>query len=245
MPETNHNLKVTHRSAFILGFFIFLGLAFLGYFMGTSAIKFKEYERSVTVKGLSQKELPADIVLWPIQFERADNNLETLYLTLEKDRGHIFRFLTSNGIDKKEISISPPSVVDKLAQQYGGNYKAPFRYSGYQVVTVYSTQVKTVRETINKLAELGKKGIVFKSDDYRHNTEYIFTRLNDIKPEMIEEATNKARQVADKFAEDSASKLGKIKKARQGQFSIRDRDKNNPHIKVIRVVSTVEYYLTD
>ena len=245
MQETNHNLKVTHKSAFILGFFIFLGLAFLGYFIGTSAIKFKEYERSVTVKGLSQKELPADIVLWPIQFERADNNLETLYLTLEKDRQQIFQFLTSNSINEKEISISPPSVIDKMAQQYGGNYKAPFRYSGYQVVTVYSTQIDIVRKTINKLAELGKKGIVFKSDDYRHNTEYIFTRLNDVKPEMIEEATNKARQVADKFAEDSDSKLGKIKKARQGQFSIRDRDKNNPHIKVIRVVSTVEYYLAD
>ena len=90
MQETNH------RGAFILGLFIFLGLAFLGYFIGTSAIKFKEYERSVTVKGLSQKELPADIVLWPIQFERADNNLETLYLTLEKDKQEIFQFLTSN-----------------------------------------------------------------------------------------------------------------------------------------------------
>ncbi|MCD4678017.1 MAG: SIMPL domain-containing protein, partial [Desulfobacula sp.] len=170
MQETNH------RGAFILGLFIFLGLAFLGYFIGTSAIKFKEYERSVTVKGLSQKELPADIVLWPIQFERADNNLESLYLTLEKDRQKIFGFLTSNSINEKQISISPPSVIDKLAQQYSGNYKAPFRYTGYQVVTVYSTQVDIVRKTINKLAQLGKKGIVFKSDDYRHNTEYIFTR---------------------------------------------------------------------
>ncbi len=104
-----------------------MDLAFLGYFIGISAIKFKEYERSVTVKGLFQKELPADIVLWPIQFERADNSLETLYLTLEKDRKQIFQFLTSNSINEKEISISPPSVIDKLAQQYGGNYKASFR----------------------------------------------------------------------------------------------------------------------
>lgn len=234
-----------YKSAFILGVFIFLGLSFLGYFIGTSAIKFKAFERSVTVKGLSQKELPADIVLWPIPFERADNDLSMLYLALEKDRNKIVKFLTSNGIQTDEISISPPSVTDRLAQQYGGNTKAPFRYTGNQVVTVYSKQIKKVRAAIDKLAELGKKGIVFKIDDYRHATEYIFIRLNEVKPEMIEEATTKARQVAQKFAKDSDSKLGKIKKARQGQFSIRDRDKNNPHIKVIRVVSTIEYYLAD
>ncbi len=238
--ETNN-----YKSAFILGVFIFLGLSFLGYFIGTSALKFKEYERSVTVKGLSQKELPADIALWPIPFERADNDLSTLYLTLEKDKNKIIKFLDSNGIKSDEISISPPSVIDKLAQQYSGNTRAPFRYTGNQVVTVYTNGIQTVRAAINKLAELGKQGIVFKADDYRHTTEYIFTRLNEVKPEMIEEATTKARQVAQKFAKDSDSKLGKIKKARQGQFSIRNRDKNNPHIKVIRVVSTVEYYLAD
>jgi len=234
-----------HKSAFILGVFIFLGLSILGYFIGTSAIKFKEYERSVTVKGLAQKELPADIALWPIPFERADNDLSNLYLTLEKDRNKIIAFLTSNGFKPDEISISPPSIIDKLAQQYGGNTRAPFRFTGNQVVTVYTSGIETVRNAINKLAELGKQGIVFKADDYRHTIDYIFTRLNEVKPEMIEEATTKARQVAQKFAKDSDSKLGKIKKARQGQFSIRNRDKNNPHIKVVRVVSTVEYYLVD
>lgn len=237
--------SLDRTGSFILGLCIFAGLAFLGYFIGTSAIKFKEYERSVTVKGLAQKELPADIVLWPIPYERADNSLEMLYAALEKDKKEIFAFLTANHINPDDISMSPPSIIDKLAQQYGGNYKIQFRYTGAQVVTVYSTQVDVVRSTINKLAELGKKGIVFKSDDYRHNTEYIFSKLNEVKPEMIEEATTKARQVAQKFAKDSDSKLGKIKKARQGQFSIRNRDKNTPHIKVIRVVSTVEYYLAD
>jgi hypothetical protein len=73
----------------------------------------------------------------------------------------------------------------------------------------------------------------------------MFTRLNEIKPEMIEEATRQAREVAEKFAEDSQSALGKIRQASQGQFTINDRDKNNPHIKTVRVVSTVEYYLSD
>jgi hypothetical protein len=95
------------------------------------------------------------------------------------------------------------------------------------------------------LPELGKKGIVITGGNYQNQTEYLFTRLNDVKPEMIEEATRKAREVAVKFAADSNSTLGKIKQASQGQFSIKPRDKNNPHIKKVRVVSTVVYYLSD
>jgi hypothetical protein len=102
-----------------------------------------------------------------------------------------------------------------------------------------------VRNAMKGLAELGKQGIVFSGGNYESRTEYLFTRLNDIKPAMIEEATTKAREVAQKFAEDSGSRLGKIRRASQGQFSISDRDRNNPHIKKVRVVSTVEYYLSD
>ena len=95
------------------------------------------------------------------------------------------------------------------------------------------------------LSQLGKKGIVFTANDYEAQTEYIFTRLNEVKPEMVEEATREAREVAQKFATDSQRALGNIKRASQGQFSITARDKNNPHIKSIRRVSTVEYYLSD
>ena len=98
---------------------------------------------------------------------------------------------------------------------------------------------------MKSLPELGKTGIAFTGSNYQGQTEYIFTRLNEVKPEMIEEATKKAREVAQKFATDSASQLGKIRRARQGQFSISARDKNSPHIKKVRVVSTVEYYLSD
>ena len=98
---------------------------------------------------------------------------------------------------------------------------------------------------MGKLTELGKKGIVLNQNNYQANVEYIFTRRNDVKPSMIEEATTKAREVAEKFAKDSNSVLGKIKRASQGQFSITARDRNNPHIKKLRVVSTVEYYLSD
>ena len=150
-----------------------------------------------------------------------------------------------NGLDASEISLSSPAITDKSAQQYGNNAKAEFRYSAQQTVTVYSTKIGAVREVMGKLAELGKTGIVFSAGNYQSETEYLFTRLNEVKPEMIEEATRKAREVALKFAEDSESSLGKIRRASQGQFSINSRDKNNPHIKKVRVVSTVEYYLSD
>ena len=156
----------------------------------------------------------------------------------------IIYFLRASGFEKQVISISPPQIMDKLAQGYEKT-RIEFRYNATQTITVYSTKIESVRLTMNKLIELGKKGIIFAGDRYQNTVEYLFKRLNEIKPIMVEEATTKAREVAEKFAKDSNSKLGKIKKARQGQFSINSRDKNNPHIKKVRVVSTIEYYLSD
>ena len=232
-------------SALVLGVFIFLGLATLGYLLGNAAIKFKEYERTVTVKGLSEREYEADIVIWPIEFTEASNNLGELYSSIERSTEKIRVFLEEAGISQEEITFSIPSITDKSAQQYGNQAKAEFRYTAMQTVTAYSKNIKSVRSVMGTLSELGKQGIVFSGGNYQSTTEYLFTRLNEAKPGMIEEATRKAREVAEKFASDSKSTLGKIRKASQGQFSINARDKNNPHIKKVRVVSTVEYYLSD
>jgi len=232
-------------NALILGLSILLGLSSLGYLLGASAIKFKEYERTVTVKGLSEREYTADIVIWPIQFTVAENNLELLYGIMEQNIKKIMEFMESKGIDRGEISFTAPSITDKSAQPYGDQGKAEFRYTASQTVTVYSSDIATIRRVMSELSALGKQGIVFTGDAYQTQTEYLFTRLNEVKPEMIEEATRKAREVAEKFAADSKSQLGKIRKASQGQFTINDRDRNNPHIKKVRVVSTVEYYLSD
>jgi hypothetical protein len=233
-------------SAFLLGASIFLGLSVLGYLLAGAAINWKEYERSVTVKGLSERELPADIVLWPIVFTEANNELGGLYASIDASTTKIKDFLVAKGIDVTEITASTPAITDKLAQQYNNNItKAELRYTALQTVTVYSSKVDLVRKLMTELAELGKQGIAFTGGDYQNQPDYIFTGLNKIKPEMIQEATTKAREVALKFAQDSNSKLGKIKQASQGQFEINPRDKNNPHIKKIRIVSTVEYYLSD
>ncbi|MBI9106108.1 MAG: SIMPL domain-containing protein [Spirochaetales bacterium] len=230
-------------STLIIGLSIILGLSSLGLLVGSAAVKFKSLDRTVTVKGLSEQEHKADIVIWPIQFTEAGNNLTGVYNSIEKSTGQIKTFLRQNGIKDEEITVSPPSITDKLASEWNENSDAAFRYTSTQSVTVYSENIESVRSLMNQLAELGKDGIVFTGNSYQ--IEYLFNRLNEIKPAMIEEATTNAREVAEKFAADSDSRLGKIKKAAQGQFSISPRDNNNPHIKKIRVVSTIEYYLSD
>ncbi len=236
--------QTSKTNAIILGASLFLGLTVLGYLLGNAAIKVKRFERTVVVKGLSEREYKADIVIWPLRFTISGNNLSKIYNGIEKNASAIKKFLTAKGISEKEITFSAPRIIDKFAQQYGGE-KPEFRYTAYQTLTIYSKNIDLVRSVMSSLSELGKKGIVFTGDNYLLKPEYIFTRLNKVKPEMIEEATRNARKVAEKFAKDSHSKLGKIKRASQGRFSIAPRDKNNPQIKKVRVVSTIEYYLSD
>lgn len=221
-----------------------LGLAIAGYFIGDGFVSAKALERTVVVKGLAEREVPADTAIWPIQLIIADNDLGKLIDTAEEQSGAVVDFLTFRGFEPDEISISAPAITDKQAQDWG-NTNHRFRYSATRVVTLYSDDVEKVRAAEADLIELGKAGIVFTQNNYEFRTQYLFNGLNEIKPEMVEEATRKGREVAQKFAEDSGSELGKIRKARQGQFSISDRDSNNPHIKRVRVVSTLEYYLAD
>lgn len=238
--------KSNNKSIIVLGLFIFLGLSSLGYFLSSAAIKYKEYERTVSVKGLSQKDIKADLVLWPIKFTLLSNDLNDIYSLIEKDTSKITKFLKDNGITKDEITIYNPNVIDKLADRYSSSQRiAQFRYIAYRTITVYSKNVDKVRRTISKLPSLGKAGISLSQNTYENKVEYYFTKLTEVKPSMIEESTKNARAVALKFAKDSSSKLGKIKKARQGQFSISSRDKNTEHIKRVRVVSSIEYYLSD
>lgn len=228
-----------------LGLFILLGLASLGYLLGQAAVQVKEYERTVTAKGLSEREYPADVVIWPATFTVAGNDLGQLYEQLDARSRRIRTFLEQAGVEVAEITFSSPILTDKSAQAWADAPRAEFRYVASRTVTVYSQRVDSVRAAMGGLHELGKEGIAFTGDAYQNPVEYLFTRLNDVKPAMIEEATRNAREVAQKFAEDSQSRLGKIRQASQGQFSIEPRDTNSPHTKKVRVVSTVEYYLSD
>ena len=235
----------TTKSAIALGTFLFLGLTSLGYLVSTAATQIKSLERTVTVKGLAEREMPADIAIWPISFQVASNKLESLYEQIQNNNQIIVDYLKTYGISSSDISIPAPTVTDLLAQNYGNTERIKFRYTASSTLTLYSKQVNNVREAMSGAIELGKKGIVLSAQNYGTMTDFVFSGLSNIKPAMIEEATKNARAVAEKFASDSDSTLGKIKTARQGQFSINDRDATTPHIKKIRVVSTVVYYLSD
>ena len=232
------------RAAFILGGFIGLSLIVSAWVLSSTAIQFKEYERVVKVKGLAEHEVPADVAVWPIRFVAASNNLTELYQNMGKSSTAIQKFLVDEGFTVNEITNAAPLVTDKFAERYG-DQDAKLRYSALQTITVYSNQVDLVRESQRKIAELGQQGIAFSGDEYSQRITYMFTKLNDLKPALIEESVKNARLTAQKFAADSDSKLGKLRIANQGQISIQDRDDNTPYLKKIRVVSTVEYYLVD
>ena len=233
------------REAAVLAVGLVAGLALLGWLLGSSLIRFKEFERTVTVKGLAERDVEADIAIWPVTFSAASNDLAQVYADLDVGAAKLTAYLRGQGFSDEELTVAPPAVVDKLAQQWGGGGDVGLRYTATQTVTVYTPRVELVRTAMSGLAELGKQGLVIGGNDYQGRTEYLFTGLNELKPAMVEEATRNAREVAEKFAADSSSRLGKIKQAQQGVFSISDRDANTPHIKKVRVVSTVEYYLAD
>lgn len=226
------------------GLLIGVGLLLLGLCMKSGIDDFAHRDRIVTVRGLAQRDIPANKVTWPIVSKLAGDDLKSLYTQVQSIDSAITTFLKTNGITDAEISVNPPAVTDLKADQYNAA-NAPYHYSVTAVVTVTSSRVELVRKLINRQTELMAQGIAITAGDYNYPTLYEYTDLNTIKPAMIAEATQNARKAADKFAEDSQSKLGKIKTASQGQFSIDDRDQYTPQIKTVRVVSTIEYYLKD
>lgn len=228
----------------LLGAFICIGLYLLGSQVGNSLITMRAMERTVTVKGLAELEVNADTAIWPIRFTEVDNDLNNLYLNVQSKTDKVVAFLIKQGFSSDEVSISLPSIQDRQAQGYV-DPNVRYRYAAQVTISLYTQRVELLLRIQSNLLELAKEGIAISSQDYDSRTEFIFTQLNDIKPQMVQSATENARQTAEKFAIDSASKLGKIKQASQGQFTISDRDSNTPSIKKIRVVSTLTYYLND
>lgn len=228
----------------LMGLFLCAGLIMMGIFIRYGLTHIADNKRTVTVRGLCEREVNANKVTWPIVNKEVGNDLTFIYRKIENTNSMIVKFLKDNGINESEISINPPAVIDLQADRYSYNQN-PYRYNVTNVVVVTSSQVDKVNDLIKKQTELLKEGIAIVAGDYQYQTLYEYTDLNAIKPEMIAEATKNARAAADKFAEDSGSKVGRIQTASQGQFSIEDRDQYTPYIKRIRVVSSIIYYLED
>ena len=220
-----------------------VGLVVLGLMMPRAVDRFRSFDRIVNVKGLCEKEVKADKVIWPVVYRVMANDIQTVYDQTDRNNAEIIAFLKAGGIDEAEITVSVPEISDKYATEYGSNDRA-YRFIAKNVITVCTSDVDAVLALMSRQSDLLKKGMVIGgNNEWENPVEFKYEGLNEIKPEMIEEATRNAREAAEKFAKDSDSKLGKIKTANQGTFTIENRDSNTPYIKKVRVVTSVTYYL--
>ena len=230
------------KGKFFSGLAIMVGLIVLGFNIPKAVSDYRSFDRIVNVKGLCEREVKADKVIWPVTFKVVSDDIQSIYSQIDRNNQTIISFLVSGGLSENEISVAVPVISDKYANEYGNNDRT-YRYIASSVITVCTDKIDQVLELMSKQSELLKKGIVTGGNTWENQVQCKYEGLNDIKPEMIEEATKNAREVADKFAKDSGSKLGKIKTASQGTFTIEDRDSNTPEIKKVRVVTSVTYYL--
>ncbi|CAM1362834.1 hypothetical protein BA195_12575 [Tenacibaculum soleae] len=222
-----------------------MALVFAGYFIGNSHWKALKNNRKVTVKGLAKKEVNANLAVWPMVITLTNNSLGDLKTNLDNQKKAVENFFLSKGFSDNEIAIENTNITDAQADLYGNNRQKNFRYLAKTEVTLRTSDLKKIKEAQKEVINLVAKGVIINSKNTWRPIEFIFTDLNTIKPQMIEEATKKAKEVAEKFAKDSNSSVGKIKNAQQGLFTINDRDVNTPDIKIVRVVTTVTYFLKD
>ena len=201
---------------------------------------FANKDRQVTVKGLAEREVPADKVTWSIGTKVTGNDLPMLYESINLQTDKIKKFLKQNGLEEKEVTINPPSISDLEAREWGENNKN-FRYIISTTITVATNKVEQVNKAIFQQAELLKQGVAIENS----NAQYEYASFQQMKPEMMAEAIKNAQKTAEQFAEASNARLGEIQTAGQGQFEIDDRDQNTPYIKKLRVVTTITYSLKD
>jgi hypothetical protein len=230
------------RSVMIAGSLVAIGLAVGGYFIGDGLLSARSADRYVTVKGLAEREVAANLVIWPITYTVTADDLGTLQQRTDDGAAKIRAFLAAD-FDEEEISIAAARVDDRQAQGVMGQGRLE-RYVAQSTVTVRSSRIDAVRSAMERTGQLVKQGVAL-IRSYESSTEYLYTSLDEIKPEMIQEATRDARRAAQQFAEDSGSRVGGIRNAQQGYFSITDRDVFSPQFKKVRVVTTVQYFLED
>jgi hypothetical protein len=219
---------------------IAVGIALMGLFIKAGIDNFANKDRKVTVKGLAEREVPADKVTWSIGTKVTGNDLPLLYENINIQTDKIRRFLRQNGLEEKEITVNPPSISDLEAREWGDNQKN-FRYIVTTTITVATNKVTEVNAAIFKQAELLKQGVAIENS----SPDYEYASFQKMKPEMMAEAIKNAQKTAEQFAEASNCDLGSIQTAGQGQFEIEDRDQNTPYIKKLRVVTTITYSVDD
>lgn len=232
-----------------------VGLALAGLLVGVGVGRIKASDRFVTVKGVAEREVRADIAIWPLHVTGADNDLTAAHAKLTRSIAGVREFLVRHGIDTTQVELTGFGVSDALAQQYGGDRAPRNRFVVRQTLVVRSSKPDTVLLASQQIGELAAIGVVVSSGaggEYGGQgggPTFLFTKLNELKPAMIADATARAREAAEQFARDSRSELGRIRRANQGIFEIVGREQapgimsEGQVAKLVRVVSTVEYFL--
>jgi len=228
-----------------------LGVALAGWFIGHGFVSGRSVDRFVTVKGVSERDVKADLALWPLNV--TDNDLSRAQATLRRNSERVLEFLARYDIDTTSAELQGFRVTDLLAQRYGGDPNLRSRFIISQTIMVRSDDPDRILEASQNVGELVEAGVVLSSGEEwgPGGPTFLFTRLSDLKPEMIGEATAKAREAAEQFAQDSRSRVSGIRRANQGVFVILPRDQaagiteQNQLFKTVRVVSTIEYLLQD
>jgi len=228
-----------------------IGIALGGWFVGQGFVDARAGDRFVTVKGVAERLVAADLALWPIRFVTTSNQLAEAQARIAEDEGRVLSFLAANGLARQSVEVQSLQVTDLLAQAYRSS-PIESRFIVTQTLMVRTAEVDKVALASQRIGDLLAAGVVLSSEGQPSpGPSYLLTRLNDIKPGMIAEATRSAREGAEQFAKDSASRISGIRRASQGLFEILPRD-NTPGMsqeqqiaKTVRVVSTIDYALAD
>jgi hypothetical protein len=229
------------RAAAWVGLPLAIGIAFAGFFIGNAVHRVRAADRFVTVKGLSEREVRANLALWPIVFSVTSDDLAALQQHVDEGSEKIRSFLSSD-FAPEEVTVTAPRITDREAQGIASPGRPLERYAAETVVTVRTGKIDAVRAAMARAGELVGQGVAL-IRSYEYSTQYLYTELETVKPEMIAAATRDARRAAEQFAEDSGSRVGAIRNAQQGLFSVEDRDPFSPETKKVRVVTTIQFFL--
>ena len=198
-------------------------------------------DRFVEVKGFAERDVAADLAVWPITYQVSAPDLAALQQRIDRADEAVVAFLKLHGFSSDDIRPAPPRVHDRWM---GGaqDTSRDERYFAERTLTLRTNNVAAVGQAMGRAAELVGQGVAL-APNWNADARFVFTGLEDIKPEMIAVATADARRAAAQFAEDSGSRVGAIRSARQGYFSITEPDASMPEVKQVRVVTTIEYLL--
>jgi uncharacterized protein len=257
LPDEERS-RISSQALVATAVILALGLIFAGWILGSQIKETKLGDHYVTVKGMVERTVKSDLAIWNISFRSSGDDFQTVLAEGNSQKQVVLAFLKKQGIADKDITIGSPNVLDREAQDYGSIQGRQSRYVLSQTIIVNSTNVDRIAAANQQIGELLQQGVILASSPGVSGSllEYKFNGLNSIKPDMITEATKNAREAAERFAQDAGAKVGSIRQASQGSFSISAANEGSQTddsgysnadtsiMKTVRVVTTVDYYLS-